>query len=231
MVIKSSTGSRWQRLCVPLPEPDRKLKVLCFRSFPRPFSGWGPATVSSHNWSSRPIVSVSVLGLIVLQQIRRRGCLSYQWWDPGSGLKKRLAWEGKFMEGHGLKDEQVIGVMRNVDRWWESKCKQMTWRLDRDGVEIRFPLTRGPRELGDSSMKGDTWHYFVCVGQENHVTGRFRKGSVPEYPSFHPSRKRKPFEFLRITKVGLLDSTLFLELCDSIEQPVSGTQCSKRTDH
>ncbi|RHN49235.1 hypothetical protein MtrunA17_Chr7g0272361 [Medicago truncatula] len=29
--------------------------VLCFRSLLRPFSGRGPATVSSHNWSRRPI--------------------------------------------------------------------------------------------------------------------------------------------------------------------------------
>nr|ACU14512.1 unknown [Glycine max] len=31
-----------------LPEADRKAKVWCFRSLPRPFSGRGPATVSSH---------------------------------------------------------------------------------------------------------------------------------------------------------------------------------------
>lgn len=40
---------------VPLPELDRAAKVLCFRSLLRPFSGRGPATVSSHNWSRRPI--------------------------------------------------------------------------------------------------------------------------------------------------------------------------------
>lgn len=40
---------------VPLPELGRKVKVWCFRSLPRPFSGLGPATVSSHKWSRRPI--------------------------------------------------------------------------------------------------------------------------------------------------------------------------------
>lgn len=38
-----------------LPEFDRELKVLNFRSFPRPLSGRGPATVSSQSWSSSPM--------------------------------------------------------------------------------------------------------------------------------------------------------------------------------
>lgn len=43
---------------VPLPEPDdRELKVDCFRSFPRPLSGGGPASVSSHSWLSMLILS------------------------------------------------------------------------------------------------------------------------------------------------------------------------------
>ena len=45
--------------CVPLAEFDRKEKVECFRSFPRPLSGRGPARVSSHSWSSRPMVHAS----------------------------------------------------------------------------------------------------------------------------------------------------------------------------
>ena len=40
---------------ISLPELDRAAKVFCFRSLPRPFSGRGPATVSSHNWSRRPM--------------------------------------------------------------------------------------------------------------------------------------------------------------------------------
>ena len=42
----------------PLAELDRKLKVLCLRSLPRPISGRGPATVSSQSWSSRPMLYV-----------------------------------------------------------------------------------------------------------------------------------------------------------------------------
>ena len=42
----------------PLAELDRKLKVLCLRSLPRPISGRGPATVSSQSWSSRPMLYI-----------------------------------------------------------------------------------------------------------------------------------------------------------------------------
>lgn len=44
---------------IPLPEFDRGLKVEYFRSFPRPLSGRGPATVSSQSLSSKLIVQVS----------------------------------------------------------------------------------------------------------------------------------------------------------------------------
>ncbi|MCD7455821.1 hypothetical protein HAX54_029744 [Datura stramonium] len=43
---------------VPLPEFERGLKVEYFRSFPRPLSGRGPATVSSQSLSSKLMVQV-----------------------------------------------------------------------------------------------------------------------------------------------------------------------------
>uniref|UniRef100_A0A2P2ITP8 Uncharacterized protein LOC105647487 isoform X1 n=1 Tax=Rhizophora mucronata TaxID=61149 RepID=A0A2P2ITP8_RHIMU len=50
------------RLSDSLPWPVRKLKVECFRSLPRPFSGRGPATVSSQSLSSRPMARLSESG-------------------------------------------------------------------------------------------------------------------------------------------------------------------------
>lgn len=45
---------------IPLPELGRKLKEEYFRSLPRPFSGRGPATVSSQSWSRSPMVAAHV---------------------------------------------------------------------------------------------------------------------------------------------------------------------------
>lgn len=53
--VNTATDERYVR-DVPLPKIDRGLKVEYFLSFPRPLSGLGPATVSSHNLSSRLIV-------------------------------------------------------------------------------------------------------------------------------------------------------------------------------
>lgn len=44
---------------VPLPELERGLKVEYFRSFPRPLSGRGPATVSSQSLSSKLMAQIS----------------------------------------------------------------------------------------------------------------------------------------------------------------------------
>lgn len=45
---------------VPLAEADREEKVGCLRSLPRPESGVGPASVSSHSCSSSPIANKPV---------------------------------------------------------------------------------------------------------------------------------------------------------------------------
>lgn len=90
-----------------MPELDRKLKVACFLSFPRPLSGGGPATVSSHSWSSNPIDNNSSREVA---QVSKRGARSAILQSSIVQRSEHPQSVQIFMDGMGVKDRAGLWI-------------------------------------------------------------------------------------------------------------------------
>lgn len=128
------------RDCVPLPEFDRETNVQNLRSFPRPNSGLGPATVSSHRWSKRPIIGGAWISIgkdiwfVVPPSIEE-----YHGWRNEPYLKK-----GKRINLERVWNWREILTVGFVNTWWRGEWivsmnldKNNAWQVgNRDSVRI-----------------------------------------------------------------------------------------------